>query len=228
MKTNTIILPRLFGILLLLLIALFGIYLYFKFALSWSRATLFAAAAIGGIFIAFEVESRVKDLKNEWRENGWKALPMLLFDWFLNWLIGSIVGAASVVLTIAGYTASLFHLYKVLQDPEVNRSVLLWSAIPLTLIAGGVLFFIRLKFRCLYGGTEVIVGVAVGYFQAARVSPDIPLDESFFVPFLTAAIYLVVRGLDNMHAGLKSSNPDFVARRLLKARWLRPLTVVNF
>lgn len=222
MKNNRKMLTGFFSVVLLVLIALFGIYLYLRFALSWSRSVLFATAAIGGIFIALETENRVQDLKKSLRKFGWKAWPTLLFEWFFDWLVGSVIGAAAVVFTTAGYTASLFHLYEVLQDPEINRSILLWSAIPLTLTIGAALFFIRLKFRCLYGSTEVIVGVAVGYFQVAKVNSNIPLDESFFVPFLTAAIYLVVRGLDNMHAGLKASNPDFVARRLLRSRWIHP------
>src|ERR1700682_1350931 len=72
-----------------------------------------------------------------------------------------------------------------------------------TAIAGAVLFAFRLHARALYGFTEAIVGLLIAG-QRAAVETRWPIEDlSFDLAVLTAGVYLVVRGLDNVHQGLK-------------------------
>lgn len=71
--------------------------------------------------------------------------------------------------------------------------------------AGVALFVMRLRLRLLYGFSEVGVGLAVaawrGYSESAAGVPSSP---EFYVAILTASIYLIVRGLDNVHQALQA------------------------
>lgn len=86
----------------------------------------------------------------------------------------------------------------------------------LTLTMGIVLFAVRLKWRCVYGLTEVVVGV----FVAVRHVADKDIlgnlwDSNIYLFVLTAGIYLVVRGLDNMHQGLTKEPFDFLSKKII-------------
>lgn len=107
-----------------------------------------------------------------------------------------------------------------------------------TLVIGFYLFAFRRDLRFLYGVSEVLVGLLV---SAYRYAPQTSLWQfDVFLPFLTAGVYLVVRGFDNIHQGLNSDPIDpfvgwlttyrksistsqlFVPRRLTKGQ--RPTT----
>lgn len=86
------------------------------------------------------------------------------------------------------------------------------------ILAFGVMFFwIRLKLRFTYGLVEASMGVV---FAVHRLSTEqqvgLPTDTGFYLAMLTAGIYLVVRGLDNMHHGWKEAK-DPLAKVLV---WL--------
>lgn len=84
-----------------------------------------------------------------------------------------------------------------------------------TLLIGTGLFLFRLKYRFLYGMSEAAVGVIVASY---RFSPTDPLrtltDPNFYFAFLVSGVYLVVRGLDNMHQGTMKEPIDPVAEKL--------------
>jgi hypothetical protein len=72
-----------------------------------------------------------------------------------------------------------------------------------TLAVGAILFFFRQKLRAFYGLTEVIIGLKVATNRAAASEQVASLqDPDFYLALLTAGIYLVVRGLDNMREGM--------------------------
>lgn len=55
-------------------------------------------------------------------------------------------------------------------------------------------------------------------WQVLNASPDKPLLEfGTLMGLLTAGVYLVVRGLDNVHVGWKAKEPAFFVRLLRKA-----------
>lgn len=81
----------------------------------------------------------------------------------------------------------------------------------LTLIFGGALFFMRLRWRATYGITEVMVGVFIASHRAYGESgPWSEANSDFYLAVLAGGIYLVVRGLDNVHQGMKLANDPVV------------------
>jgi len=76
-----------------------------------------------------------------------------------------------------------------------------------SLIAGASLFLVRLRYRSVYGLTEVAVGLYLGWDKGAEVVGPLSVASSnrtFLLAMLTASIYLVVRGFDNMHVGWRA------------------------
>jgi len=99
-----------------------------------------------------------------------------------------------------------------ISEYSISSTAQIAYAIPvLVFLAGSLLFIFRLKFRFVYGFTEVLVGM---YFAYAKIRSEgsIPfsfeISETMILVIVTGAIYLVVRGLDNMHQGMtKEKDP---------------------
>jgi hypothetical protein len=83
------------------------------------------------------------------------------------------------------------------------------------LVAGLMLFWLRLRLRLVYGLSEVIVGLAIAAWRGyGETTSGVPSSPEFYFAILTASIYLVVRGLDNMHQALQSNgDPAFNAAK---------------
>ena len=62
-------------------------------------------------------------------------------------------------------------------------------------------FLFRLKFRFTYGFIEVVVGVAVIFSKTERPVRNLSeiINPDFLLLILTAGIFLIVRGIDNMY-----------------------------
>ena len=123
-----------------------------------------------------------------------------------------VAGAATAgiyVLALLGMRCVAEDLADLSALPSLQRpisAVLLGLAV---LTIGGGLFFIRLKFRFLYGITEVFAGVVVALHKVSTEITDIAsVTAGWSLAFLTAAVYLVVRGLDNMHQGMTKEPLD--------------------
>jgi hypothetical protein len=120
--------------------------------------------------------------------------------------------AAAIIFGISFYSSGVplkdFFLW--LLKPSVSKNKTAFFAVLGTLILGGLLFFWRLRFRAIYGLTEAIVGLWVA---AYRVSfQELSLDKiSSYMAILTAAVYLVVRGFDNIHQGIYKDPKDRAA-----------------
>ena len=87
----------------------------------------------------------------------------------------------------------------------------------LVVITAGLLFFwFRLRARFIYGASEALAGVA---FAVHRLADEpvvfLPSDNSFYFAMLTAGVYLIVRGLDNMHQAWKDQT-DPLAKALFR------------
>jgi hypothetical protein len=85
----------------------------------------------------------------------------------------------------------------------------------LTLPVGLLLFYFRLKLRAFYGLTEALVGMAVAAQRASDIGVIALDNRNFYLAILTAGIYLVVRGLDNIHQGLTKPHLDPLAAKLI-------------
>lgn len=85
-----------------------------------------------------------------------------------------------------------------------------------TLLIGSGLFYFRLKARCIYGLTEAMVGLSIAGYKFVEIGSAQALrDPNFFVVILTAGVYLVVRGFDNIHQGLTKEPVDKLAMKVL-------------
>jgi hypothetical protein len=129
--------------------------------------------------------------------------------------------------------ATLFDIVRwlVTQLSEQERSAAFAMAV--TAFVGAVLFWFRLRYRALYGFTEAVVGLSVAGHRVGFQSIQANDGMSLYLAVLTAGVYLVVRGLDNVHQGWKSgSDPALtwlVQRLRSRLRWpqRRRLTTVS-
>jgi hypothetical protein len=89
-------------------------------------------------------------------------------------------------------TSEIIALFlKSLNDPTILIATLV-------LAVGVLLWIIRKKIRAVYGTIEVVVGVFTGYYSAPNFKAGAP--ETYLA--LAAAVYIVVRGMDNFDTGV--------------------------
>jgi hypothetical protein len=93
-------------------------------------------------------------------------------------------------------------------------------AVGLTALAAGTfLFLVRLRFRFVYGLSEAVMGFVVAVYKFTQdLSANNTLSANTYLVVLTAGIYLMVRGFDNMHIGLTKDPLDPIAAKV--AAWL--------
>ena len=151
----------------------------------------------------------------------------------LYWCGLAIVFDVSITLYMYGGIALAYDSWQWLTtkfDPLASRSqFIFWTG--LTTIGAGLLFFqFRLRQRFIYGLTEACVGVLVAMHRVTMEEwPGVPKSTAFYVALLTAGIYLVVRGLDNMYQARRDG--DVMAKRfinfVLRRSELKPINVLR-
>lgn len=114
--------------------------------------------------------------------------------------------AIIIVLPIIGISyystfASIKDLYLWILSPSLSNSGAMFLTALLTFMVGLSLFYFRLRARAIYGVTEAAIGLVVAAHRVATEDVEIT-STSFYLAILTASVYLVVRGLDNVHQGL--------------------------
>lgn len=136
-------------------------------------------------------------------------------EWVLNFVIFKAVfliptaGLFYYSLFVSLYDLSIF-IYKK-SSGNLTIVVPTFSALAL----GIMLYKFRLKQRVLYGVSEIMVGVTVTVFHARTSYPAGHLDNpELYIAILTAGIYLIVRGLDNIDQGIKSKSNNPLLRWL--------------
>ena len=136
------------------------------------------------------------------------------------WIIVASVFLSSIVLIPAlplyyAVGASLKDAFFWLQRLSLSQTEAIAAASAVTLLGGMSLFYFRLRLRCFYGISEVIVGVYVGG-QRVVVENNNQLDIALLFAILTTSVYLVVRGLDNAHQGWTKEPYDPAAKWLVQ------------
>ncbi|WP_233860248.1 hypothetical protein [Paraburkholderia sp. HD33-4] len=112
------------------------------------------------------------------------VLPLVIAPWLL-------AGTSLALRTLAW-----------LQTPSTASALKVPSVVAATALCTLLLFVFRLKFRMVYGVTETLFALIVSYRLALATDAQIPLeDPAFFFGFLSASVYVGVRGLDNVHQG---------------------------
>jgi hypothetical protein len=115
--------------------------------------------------------------------------------------------AASILLMIVYLGLNFYHwVDRTVRTLATQKTKFVVEA---TLAVGLLLFWFRYKYRMVYGITEAGVGLYVAYGLATKEASPYPLTDPAFIPgYLTAAVYLVVRGLDNVHQGVSKDPRD--------------------
>lgn len=94
------------------------------------------------------------------------------------------------------------------QSPPRNLYVALTGA--LVLAAGYALFLFRFHARFFYGLTEALIGVLIALRNVPEKADPVLWNSDIYIVMLTASVFLIVRGFDNMHTGLKSNPGDAI------------------
>jgi len=130
----------------------------------------------------------------------------LLVGTFLSLCLGAVLYAGTVMLKDA---------FIATQTAGYGRVALLYFFGSTAIGVAVLLFTFRLRMRAIYGATEVAVGLVVALYRVGS-EPDgtTALSPNVLLAVVTAGIYLMVRGLDNIHVGLTKEPYDQVALRL--------------
>lgn len=161
----------------------------------------------------------------DWVKSGRRGLAGEDFAIILGGAAGAAVGG------IAYYSAgaSIKDAYLWIQQPSVLQTATSKPGAVLitilgTVATGALLFYIRLRLRSVYGLTEAIVGVTMAANRVMSLQDMTSFrDSNFYLALLTAGIYLVVRGMDNIHQGLTKSPLDPAASAVVN--WYKRRTV---
>jgi hypothetical protein len=125
----------------------------------------------------------------------------------LHWTIWIIVGLLAVLPTL--------HWIVGVRDP-FGRPFLLWasgqfgpSVEPVLIVvwafaSGLVLYALRCSWPHVYGVIEIVVGAYIATFlvNLLLIKPTEPTNDAIFFT-VVGALYIIVRGLDNLHRALK-------------------------
>jgi hypothetical protein len=150
------------------------------------------------------------------------AFGRLLSIVVISLLISIAVAIAWSALLLAAFDIATWPTKALKLLEENKRAEWITLRVPawvfLSIAASLGLFWWRRRWRTTYGATEAVVGVLVVFNKAAFPSSN----EITSLAILTAGVYLMVRGLDNVHQGMKDCKDrkpcDFLARILVKER----------
>jgi len=145
----------------------------------------------------------------QWRLNGVPRLKQA----FLLLLVLVPLTVTLVGFFYYGVWSSLKHTYSTLRGALPSSMFSYGLTVIATLALGVLLFLFRLRARFFYGVTEAVVGVAVAVHKVPFGASDpVTWDSTIYLALLTAGVYLVVRGLDNMRSGLQPETYDEILR----------------
>ena len=145
-------------------------------------------------------------LITQWAINGHPRYRPKLFVAIFFYLP---VGIFLISIIYYGLWASLKDGYIWLHSSTPPRPFAMFLAAAGTLALGYLLFLFRLTARCVYGFTEAVVGILVAVQRVPLgMSDPVAWQSDIYIAMLTAGVYLVVRGFDNMHTGLQPGSHD--------------------
>lgn len=145
-------------------------------------------------------------------------IPRLTLKWFLTlFAVASLVSLVSAFVYYSLGVAALaaWDELKNWKDLIAQKTFAIGIG-GLVIVAVGLIFFwFRLRFRFIYGITEALAGTAFAMHRLGREPViGLPSSDDFYFAMLTAGVYLVVRGFDNMHVGWKEQK-DPLAKAMM-------------
>jgi len=150
-----------------------------------------------------------------WSKAGFPVKDILFYTFALTGTLFAAVGLGGILYSVG---ALMKDIYLWLHSVAASRTeFLVISSAALTLGLGWIFFYFRLRLRCIYGLTEVVVGLLVAANHVVVSSEAATNDPaSYYLLLVTAGVYLVVRGFDNIHQGLTKDPLDPIARTILE------------
>ena len=119
-------------------------------------------------------------------------------------LLGALMGSIFLIpvgVVILSVYSLVVDTVAWMQAPNLNAYVVSMTSLSVVSFSGYTLFLFRQKYRSFYGATEVFIGVAIAMNNAQSLFQKGNLDLTLVFAFITAGVYLVVRGLDNIYEG---------------------------
>jgi hypothetical protein len=136
-------------------------------------------------------------------------------------VFGAPIGGLLLGMLYYAVGSAIKDAYLWSQAPTLSEGGAIAAAVILAAGGGGILFYFRLQLPAVYGLTEIVVGVTVAAQRAADSSNN--LNAGLLLVLLTAGVYLVVRGLDNIHRGWTKPPLDPLLQWVIR-RYERPRT----
>ncbi|GEM_PF-5362389 len=137
---------------------------------------------------------------------------------------GTILFGTVLFSIILGSIFSLTELWEYASShiAQTYKSSLLVGL--LTFIVGVIFFAVRTFWRVSYGLSEIVAGVSIASYRSFGAENWFSsMNFDLYVVLLTAGVYLVVRGFDNIFQGYKESNDPMVKAGL----WLKSQIYVS-
>ena len=196
---------------------------------SFQRVGVVLAGALGLAAYAYTISARSRDQIWEFTYDVGRVMFACLIVVLLVLALQKLSTTARIGLMLGGPIAaaflSLFFAFQayvyVVVFGDLGRwalqvrlgSSLSWSGVFAAIVAmlgvvviSGLLFWFRLRRRSFYGVTEALIGLMM---SAVKVNePHDSLGPGFLLAILTASVYLIVRGLDNVHQGMVKDPKD--------------------
>jgi hypothetical protein len=141
----------------------------------------------------FPLLTLLSKVKNRWLQ---RAITLLLVILILTLIL--LVGIGLVLLF--GWPFVLAGFWRTLRESMAS----IWVrglVTALLAMVGVLLYIVRTSWRALYGAAEIVIGIAACWSGLGSSSAS-ELSASLTV---ASGVYIVVRGLDNLRQGSKSS-----------------------
>lgn len=175
---------------------------YITYALTIAGITVF-------LLTALEWSTRRKNVIAQGRRLAPLTFKYLMEVLAVNTFVSLLIGLFYYSLAVSVVD---FYDWFLRLNPMGNQRQFIGVGAAIIFALGCAFFWIRLKLRFTYGVIEATVGVALAVHRlSAEQQIGLPADTGFYFAMLTASVYLIVRGLDNMHQGWKDVAKDPLA-----------------
>lgn len=119
---------------------------------------------------------------------------------------------ASLTLIYYGLWVALKDGYVWVQHQSPPRGFFVTLIGISVVVVGYALFLFRLRARFFFGMTEAVTGLVIALRNIPSDADPVLWSSEIFLVMLTAGVFLIVRGFDNMHTGLKSEHRDSILK----------------
>lgn len=166
--------------------------------------TLGIAAVLGVVISQTTIAPDIPE-DSRWR---WVVFHLVTVSSVAIGIASALTIGTMLIVVVGGWIAELsLGLFNLGRQISGKGWQMLAAALA-TAVAGAFFFVFRLRLRLLYGATEAMVGAGIAAQRIGSEPGDsLPNETGFYIAILTAGVYLVVRGLDNMHQAIRSDDP---------------------